>query len=285
MERAEVSRALAAAISDATELGLDATDAIVLQNSNRLTVRLVPCDVIARVAIRTGRNDDGPAFEVRTALHLAEAGCPIAVLAPSVAPRVYVRDRYAITYWEYYEPLPVAGTAATDYAEALERLHAGLRALDPPAPHFTDRVREALAIVEDPLRSPDLDAADRALLVGSLRGLRRSILERGAREQLLHGEPHPGNLLLTTSGIRFIDLETCCYGPVEFDIAYAPDAVGDLYAPDPTLLGDCRMLMLAMVAAWRADRHDELPNGRKMLDELLAGLRDAADRGRIDLGR
>ena len=110
MEHADVSRALAAAISEAVELGLDANDCIVLQNSNRLTVRLTPCDVIARIAIRTGRNDDGPAFELETARHLAEADCPVAVLEPRVESRVYVRDGCAITYWKYYEALPAADT-------------------------------------------------------------------------------------------------------------------------------------------------------------------------------
>ena len=34
----------------ATALGLKANDAIVLQESNKLAVRLLPCDVLARVA-------------------------------------------------------------------------------------------------------------------------------------------------------------------------------------------------------------------------------------------
>ncbi|MEO7221519.1 MAG: phosphotransferase [Devosia sp.] len=227
----------------------------------------------------TGRGSDQvPAFEVETARRLAEAGCPIAVIEPRVEPRVYLRDGHAITYWKYYEPLPAADTTATEYAQALERLHAGLRQLNSPAPHFTDRVGEAQAIVEDRSRSPDLDDANRELLTGLLRSLRRSILNRGAHEPLLHGEPHPGNVLRTTSGMRFIDLEACCYGPVEFDIAYAPEAVGDLYAPHSAMLRDCRILMLAMVAAWRADREDSFPNGREMLERLLAELRDADKR-------
>jgi thiamine kinase-like enzyme len=95
----------------------------------------------------------------------------------------------------------------------------------------------------------------------------------------LHGEPHAGNLLRTTSGMRFIDLETCCYGPVEFDIAHAPDEVGDHYAlADPLLLRDCRILMLAMVAAWRADRDDDFPSGRAERDALLSQIRAALER-------
>ena len=132
--------------------------------------------------------------------------------------------------------------ARAEYAQTLERLHTGMRQLDAPAPHFTERVEEAQSIVRDRSQSPELIDADRELLTNSMRSLRRAVVDRGADEQLLHGEPHAGNLLRTTSGMRFIDLETCCYGPVEFDIAHAPDAVGDHYAlADPLLLRDCRI--------------------------------------------
>lgn len=285
MEPIEVSRALAATTSDASELGLRVEHAGVIQNSNRLAVRLLPCDVLARVAAPVQRDHEGAAFEVEMARQLEKAGCPIAVLEPRVEPRVHVRDGFAITYWTYYEPLPAAGTTPAAYAQALGRLHAGMRQLDAPAPHFTDRVEEAQSIVRDRSQSPDLIDADRELLANSLRSLRRAVVDRGADKQLLHGEPHTGNLLRTTSGMRFIDLQTCCYGPVEFDIAHAPIEVGDHYAlADPLLLRDCRILTLAMVAAWRADRDDDFPNRRAERDALLSMIREALDRHGIDVG-
>jgi len=173
-----------------------------------------------RVAAPVRRNHEVAAFEVEMARRLEEADCPIAVLDPRVDPLVHVRDGFAITYWKYYEPLPAADTTLAEYAQTLERLHAGMRQLDAPAPHFTERVEEAQSIVRDRSQSPELIDADRELLANSLRSLRRAVVDRGADEQLLHGEPHAGNLLRTTSGMRFIDLETCCYGPVEFDIAH-----------------------------------------------------------------
>ncbi len=263
-------------MSSASALDLRVDDAVVLHDSNRLAVRLLPCDVLARVAPSVRRNHEGAAFEVEMARQLEEADCPIAVLEPRVEPRVHVRDGFAITYWTYYEPLPAAETTSAEYAGTLERLHTAMRQLDPPAPRFTDRVEEAQSIVRDRSQSPELIDADRELLAHSLRSLRRAVVERGADEQLLHGEPHAGNLLRTTSGLRFIDLETCCYGPVEVDIAHAPDEVGDHYGPaDPLLLRDCRTLVLAMVAAWRADRDDDFPNGRAQRDALLSMIRQA----------
>ncbi|MBA2774864.1 MAG: aminoglycoside phosphotransferase family protein [Nocardioidaceae bacterium] len=284
MKPTEVLRALAATTSDASGLGLNVEVASVIQNANRLAVRLMPCDVLARVVAPGLRNHEGAAFEVDMARRLEEADCPVAVLEPRVEPLVHLRDGFAITYWRYYECLPVADTMLAEYAQALERLHAGMRQLDAPAPHFTDRVEEAQCIVRDRSQSPDLIDADRELLTHSLRSLHRAVVDRKADEQLLHGEPHAGNLLRTTGGMRFIDLETCCYGPVEFDIAHAPDEVGDQYAlADPLLLRDCRILMLAMVAAWRAGRDDDFPNGRLVRDGLLRTMREALDRHGIDV--
>jgi len=77
----------------------------------------------------------------------------------------------------------------------------------------------------------------------------------------------------------FIDLETCCLGPVEFDLAHAPGEVSDYYPGiDRDLLRECRILALAMVTAWRWDRNDRLPNGRQLGIEWLGQVRAAIGR-------
>ena len=162
-----------------------------------------------------------------------------------------------------------------DYARALERLHAGMREVDVPSPRFTDRIAEAEEIIASPDLSPELADADRVFLSSRLGRLRRAIEGRGVVEQLLHGEPHPGNLLSTNDGPLFIDLETCCRGPVEFDLAHVPEAVCEHYpSVDQGLLDDCRQLVLAMVAAWRWDLGDQFPNGRRFGEEFLRLLRE-----------
>jgi thiamine kinase-like enzyme len=154
------------------------------------------------------------------------------------------------------------------------------------APHFTDRVAEAQSLVGDRAQTPELADADRHFLTNTLQSLRRAIDDRGADEQLLHGEPHPGNVLRTNKGLLFVDLETCCRGPVEFDIAHAPAEVGEHYrAADQDLLRECRILMLAMIATWRWDRDDQLPNGRQRGREWLSQIRAALDRCGLDTPR
>jgi thiamine kinase-like enzyme len=276
MEASEVQRAVAAAMSTASALDLVVDDGIVLHNSNKLAVRLLPCDVLARVAPVAHQVAQ---FEVELAERLAESGCPVAALDPRVEPRAYESDGFVVTLWTYYEPVTSQEVSPADYASALERLHAGMRPLDVPTPHFTDRVERAQQLVASRDLTPALADADRELLSGTLRSLTRVIGERGSAEQLLHGEPHPGNVLNTDNGLLFIDLETCCRGPVEFDLAHVPDEVSQHYhGVDEDLLRECRILVLAMITAWRWDRGDQLPNGRQLGTEWLGQIRTALDR-------
>jgi hypothetical protein len=271
MEKSNVTRAVAAATSVATSLGLPVGDAVVLHNSNKLALRLTPCDTFARVA---PVGQEVAQFEVDLARRLAEAGSPVCPLEPRVEPRVYRRDGFAVTLWTYCEPV-TPHVSPADCAQALGLLHAGMRTVDMPSPRFTDRIAEAEEVVADPARSPELAGADRAFLSGRLARVRRAVEERGAPEQLLHGEPHPGNVLATEHGPLFIDFETCCRGPVEFDLAHVPEAVCAHYPDvDRGLLDACRQLVLAMVAAWRWELGDEFPNGRLFGEELLRVLRD-----------
>ena len=267
METAEVARAVGAAEWVAASAGLDVGDVVVLHNSNKLALRLTAGDVMARVA---PLGQEVAELEVEIAQRLAATEAPVAQL---LEPRVYERDGFAVTLWKYYEPAAPQVSAA-DYANALERLHAGMREIDVQVPRFTVRIAEAEAIIADEQRSPELPGADRAFLSHRLGSLRQAIEDRSAPEQLLHGEPHPGNLLNTSNGPLFIDFETCCRGPVEFDLADVPAAVCEHYPDiDHELLDDCRQLVLAMVAAWRWDRADQFPDGKRLGVEFLSALR------------
>ena len=74
----------------------------------------------------------------------------------------------------------------------------------------------------------------------------QSIVERTTTEQLLHGEPHPGNLLRTKKGLLFGDLETACQGPIEFDVAHAPRQGPSRYSP----LRLTRMALHVLAGFW-----------------------------------
>ena len=279
MKASEALRAVGAAMSTASSAGLEVDEAAILQDSNKLAVRLLPCDVLARVA-PVGHHV--AEFEIELARRLAATDSPVAALDPRVEPRVYEIDGFAVTLWTYY-PSVTAPVSPGDYADVLGRLHAGMRALGVRSPHFTDRVAEAEELLVSPDRTPRLAEADRDLLVSTLRTLRRAVADRGAVEQLIHGEPHPGNLLSTRDGLVFIDLETCCRGPVEFDLAHVPEVVGAGYPDvDQELLDHCRGLVLAMVAAWRWDADDQFPNRERAAHEFLEAVRQGPPWAALD---
>ena len=174
-------------MSTASALDLTVCDAVVLQNSNRLAVRLLPCDVLARIAPLARQVAQ---FEIELAQRLSETESPVAALEPRVGPRAYERDGFVVTLWTYYSSVTPREVAPADYANALTRLHAGMRKLDVTTPHFTVRVAEAQQLVASRDQTPALAGADRELLSNTLRSIRRTIANRGAAEQLLHGEPH-----------------------------------------------------------------------------------------------
>jgi hypothetical protein len=255
----------------ARDLALPVNETVVIHNSNKLALRLLPCDVFARIALV---GQEAAALEIEVARGLAAIGGPVALLDPRVEPRVYQVDGFAVTLWTYYPPVAADRDSPAGYADALQRLHAGMRSFAVEAPHFTERIAEAESLTTNRDDTPALVERDRQFLLSTLHSAGQAVRQRIAAEQLLHGEPHRGNLLGTPGGPVFIDFETCCIGPIEFDVAHVPEKVSAHYPEvDQVLLQECRRLVLAMVAAWRWDVHDEFPNGRQHGRDILGLLR------------
>src|SRR5437764_11944272 len=79
MQAPDVVRAIRAAVEVASELDFAATEARVLHNSNKLNLRLLPCDVVARVAF-AGLEDFEAELEIGR--RLAEVEAPWRDLSP-----------------------------------------------------------------------------------------------------------------------------------------------------------------------------------------------------------
>ena len=79
MDPVDVTRAIDVTLSIATDLGLPAETAALLHDSNRIALRILPCDVLARVA-HVGR--EVGALEIEVAQRLTEVGAPAGTLDP-----------------------------------------------------------------------------------------------------------------------------------------------------------------------------------------------------------
>ena len=89
MQAEFVSRAMVAATALARELHLRVDDAVVIHNSNKLALRLLPCGVLARVALA---GQEVAALEVELALRLAGTASPVAALEPLGASGIRRQD-------------------------------------------------------------------------------------------------------------------------------------------------------------------------------------------------
>jgi hypothetical protein len=215
-----LSRALAAAVAVAGAHGLAVADPVVLSHGVNVVVHLRPAPVVARVATLTPllRPQISRSFgrELTLATALTAAGAAVVPPADLLPPGPHEHDGLTLSFWRYVEFLPEPPTAA-EAGTALGELHAVLAGLPPlwngPAldtplddlAAFAERGTEWGAdrvLVE---RTAELTARLRPLLTGPV--------------QTLHGDTHPGNLLRTAGGLRWVDLEDTSRGPCGWDLA------------------------------------------------------------------
>jgi hypothetical protein len=260
VQASEASRAMAAAMPAASSLDLAASAAVVLRDSNKLTLRLLPCDVLARVAPVT---DQVAQLEIELAQRLAGSGSPVAALAPRVDPRGYEREATRsrcgpITCPRHLVPRsrrPVTPVRSSGCMPACARSISLRRTSPTGSSRLSSSWRAATALRRSPRRTGSFSA--------------RRCEACGER-----------------NGLLFIDLETCCRGPVEFDFAHVPAEAGGHYpGVNQDLLRECRLLVLAMITTWRWDRGDQFPDGRRLAAEGLSQIRTALDRMGLDTSR
>lgn len=274
--------AVAAAVRLCRRLELPPAEPSVLKDGSNVLVRVG--SVVVRVATMTAL--------VRPQVHLwlardvavgrfaAERGLPVVGPLPEPLAGPHHVDGFALSVWPFTPHDPTAVAAPTQIGQLLRELHAALREFPaqgarvarsgPASPPFRTRELPAhgpAADVERTLRVLDARDAEPDDLA-RLRDLAAIRVERAARaaaelpEQVLHGDPHPGNLLVTPDGPRWIDFEDTWCGPVAWDLACTPSAL-DAYPggvdPDELapfvelreLFGICWGLLLAR----RFERH------------------------------
>lgn len=248
--RSEGMDAVSSALQKAAALGMKVADPQLLRSTNNTVIWLRPTPVVAKVA---PVGSSMLAWELAVACALGGKGAPVVGPSELAAPVVHHYGGWAMTFWPYHAQTGVTPDPGA-LGRALEHLHEALdeaaRLQDWSLPAWDRGPQGVLGRLGDEGFAPELNGDDRYLLAEVLR---RSpeITVTSARQRALHGSPHGFNVLMVEDEPAFIDFETVCYGPVEWDLSHLSSATAARYPPgyDLEALGLARLVVSAMTSA------------------------------------
>lgn len=229
----------------------DAKDEPVLvQETNNTVVWLRPHAIIAKVGTHPN-SDDLLVREHEVASALAARGAPVAPPLPGAGPIRHPATGFVVTLWRRLAHDGDAQPLGSLVGASLRGVHDALARCDLKLPSFRVGLRRARTALSDDLRLAALHATDRSFLRDAFDDLLTELDGRTLTARALHGEPHDGNRLLTPSGLRWVDFEQACRGPLEWDLTFLPDdARAEFSEADPELLALLQTLNSARVATW-----------------------------------
>jgi len=270
--------AVRAACEVGADFGILSREPLVVQETNNTVVWLRPEPVIAKVAIRADSQVDVH-LEHAVASELAALDAETVRPMPATTPRLHPHTGFVVTLWQRLEGTDRTEVPSEELASSLDRLHQALAETRVALPSF----RQSLARARTALDNNTFMAA----LASDDRGLLRNVFDDGllaldsARfdARRLHGEPHDGNRIATKEGLRWIDFESCCIGPLEWDLAFQSRDIDRLFPDaDDTLLALLRRLNSARVATWCCGQ-TRFPGMRQHGEIHLALLRQPTTHG------
>jgi hypothetical protein len=237
-----------AAVTVARRYGLVVEQPVVLSDSNNVVVWLAPSSVVAKVGTgHHGRLD----HELAVAKHLTAVRAPIVPPSDEVPREVHVCDGFEVTFWEYH-PRQEEEIDPRRLAHALFELHEGLASYGGHVHSYRAELEAVHELLAEGSRVRALKDSDRTLLVGRLDALLAVLTQRQLDERVLHGSPHDLNVIVVAGTCRFVDLETVCVGPLEWDFAHVGTEATNAYPGtwDPETLQLCNGLVSVKTAAW-----------------------------------
>ena len=216
--RAEVEL-LGALVRLSRGLGARASDARVLERASSLLVAVHPDRLVAKVAMQKAAMRSPWVSidrELATAAFLASQGCPVVPPAASIDPGPHVCAGRTLGFWTL--------AAASSRRPTLDQAARSLRVCHDALIHYRHRGerRDPFAeLVEVLPRIPEVHfhAGERRLLLHAAEKLLPALDALDSPAQVLHGDAHVGNALLSGGRCVWTDWEETFAGPREWDLA------------------------------------------------------------------
>lgn len=226
--------------------------------------------IVAKVATRPRAMKSLPR-EHAIARELAVLGAATSRPVSDLSPAVHEGTGFMVTVWHYVEHDHAVATPPEAVTASLAELHTALDQTVTPVPLFTDELLDARRALDDDVFMSALAPADRDFLRAAFDRALEELAALPFEHQRLHGEPHQANHLATRDGVVWVDFESCCSGPREWDLAFmAPETVGPpIVDVDEELLACLRRLNHARFATWRWGLVGKVPELR---DHAIADL-------------
>jgi hypothetical protein len=250
---ATVPDAIAVAAEVAREFGLVLSEPVPLRSTNNAVAWLRPLDVVAKVSVA---RDSRLHTELQVAQQLHSLGAAVVPPASDLPCTVHARGGLQMTFWRYFAQPPFTALPHDQVARALMQLHAALSrltsSLKTKLPSYMGELTYVRSLLTDEPALPAFTAADRVLLLNTFDLLLARLEELVPTHKLvpIHGAPHSYNVLLVGGEPVFIDFETVCIGPVEWDLAHLDFQVEAAYPEliQSELLWLCRGMVSVKVA-------------------------------------
>jgi Phosphotransferase enzyme family len=255
VEEAAPLHTLAAAIEIARDHGLTVNEPVMLRSTNNVVAWLNPSSVVAKIG--AGRASH-LSRELAVALELTALGAPVVAPSPVPPPEVYRPSGMDITFWTYHPQDGLSEVPVDVMVEAMHELHRALSQLSlhlkKSLPPYTQELAEVLSLLETADALPQVSESDRHLLVTTFSRLEDelNVLAPEPSHQVIHGSPHSYNVLRVGNEARFIDWETTCTGPLEWDLAHLDHEAAAHYARplDSRLLWLCGAMVSVKTAVF-----------------------------------
>lgn len=270
------TRAVGAASAVARRYGLRAPEPRVISDCNNTIVHLAPLPVIAKVCHTTERPCGPGALrrELEVGQLLAHAGAPVLPPSSELPAAVHEFGTQALTFWLYQEPDIDPAIDCVVAGRALRAVHEALATYCAPLPSFLDRqVKRTGRLLAEQITLSSLNRSDRAFLATEHHRLTRALTFRKLSHRVLHGDPHPGNFLVSRGRYLVIDFESVCSGPLEWDLSALPGGAEIGFPHDPDLLALLRRLRSVCAAVWCMAQARRAPELGRIASLHLAVLR------------